>query len=235
MVSMKSVSTASRRAAAPAAIASPPFSAAAFLAWAGGQGAIVRYRPGDAIFSDGDPCQHVLYIWSGGVAVSARSRVGKEAVVAVLGTGDFFGEGCLAGQPLRNRSAVAIKASAVVPVERRAMAQLLHHQHGLSDHFITHVLTRNIRMAEDLVDQFFGAAEQRLARTLLRMTHYGEADAPAWVVPSIPAANLAEMAGTTTARATVCLERFNKQRFIEYCDDGRLKINRSLLTVILRD
>ena len=128
-----------------------------------------------------------IYIWSGGVTVSAQSRVGKEAVVAVLGTGDFFGEGCLAGQPLRNRSAVAIKPSAVVPVERRAMARLLQHQHGLADRFISHVLTRNIRMEEDLVDQLFGAAEMRLACTLLRMARYGEADAPAWIVPRIPA------------------------------------------------
>ena len=146
----------------------------------------MRYGRGDAIFTQGDPCQHVLYIWSGGVTVSARSRVGKEAVVAVLGTGDFFGEGCLAGQPLRNRSAVAIKPSAVVPVERRAMAGLLQHQHGLADRFISHVLTRNIRMEEDLLDQLFGAAETRLACTLLRMVRYGEADDPAWIVPRIP-------------------------------------------------
>ena len=195
----------------------------------------MRYGQGDAIFTQGDPCQHVLYIWSGGVKVSAQSRVGKEAVVAVLGTGDFFGEGCLAGQPLRNRSAVAIKPSAVVPVERRAMARLLQHQHGLSDRFISHVLTRHIRMEEDLVDQLFGAAEMRLARTLLRMARYGETDAPAWIVPRIPAEKLAEMAGTTGVRAKVCLESFSKQRFIEYRDDGRLKINRSLLTVVLRD
>jgi CRP-like cAMP-binding protein len=232
-----SVSTAPRRqthldsvAAAP-----PPFSATAFLEWAGGQKAIVRYGKGDAIFTQGDPCQHVLYIWSGGVTVSARSAVGREAVVAVLGTGDFFGEGCLAGQPLRNRSAVAIKPSAVVPVERRAMAHLLQHQHGLSDRFISHVLTRHIRMEEDLVGQLFGAAEMRLARTLLRMARYGEADAPAWVVPRIPAKKLAEMAGTTPVRTQVCLESFSKRQFIEYCDDGRLKINSSLLTVVLRD
>jgi len=195
----------------------------------------VRYGQGDAIFTQGDPCQHVLYIWSGGVKVSAQSRVGKEAVVAVLGTGDFFGEGCLAGQPLRNRSAVAIKPSAVVPVERRAMARLLQYQHGLSDRFISHVLTRHIRMEEDLVDQFFGAAVMRLACTLLRMARYGETDAPAWIVPRVRAEKLAEMAGTTGVQAKVCLENFSKQRFIEYCDDGRLKINRSLLTVVLRD
>jgi len=213
----------------------PPFSARAFLKSAGGQGAIVRYGQGDAIFTQGDPGQHVLYIWSGGVKVSAQSGVGREAVVAVLGTGDFFGEGCLAGQPLRNRSAVAIKPSAVVPVEKRAMARLLHDQHGLAERFISHVLTRHIRMEEDLVDQLFGAAEMRLARTLLRMTRYGDADAPDWTVPSIPAERLAEMAGMTGVRAELCLERFSKQGFIEYCEDGRLRINRSLLSVVLRD
>ena len=213
----------------------PPFSASAFLEWAGGEGVIVRYGRGDAIFTQGDPCQHVLYIWSGGVTVSARSRVGKEAVVAVLGTGDFFGEGCLAGQPLRNRSAVAITPSAVVPVERRAMAGLLQHQHGLADRFISHVLTRNIRMEEDLLDQLFGAAETRLACTLLRMVRYGEADDSEWIVPRIPTERLAETAGTTVARAKVCLERFSKRGFIEYCGHGRLQINRSLLTVVLRD
>jgi len=195
----------------------------------------VRYGQGDAIFTQGDPGQHVLYIWSGGVKVSAQSGVGREAVVAVLGTGDFFGEGCLAGQPLRNRSAVAIKPSAVVPVEKRAMARLLHDQHGLAERFISHVLTRHIRMEEDLVDQLFGAAEMRLARTLLRMTRYGDADAPDWTVPSIPAERLAEMAGMTGVRAELCLERFSKQGFIEYCEDGRLRINRSLLSVVLRD
>jgi len=213
---------------------SPPFSANAFLEWAGGQGAIVRYGQGDAIFAQGDPGQHVLYIWSGGVKVSAQSRVGKETIVAVLGTGDFFGEGCLAGQSLRNRSAVAIKPSAVLPVERRAMARLLQHQHALADRFISHVLTRNMVMAEDLVDQLFGSAEMRVARTLLRIARYGEADAPVWI-PRMPPKRLADMAGTTGVRAQVCLESFGKQGFIEHGDDGRLKINRSLLTVVLRD
>jgi CRP/FNR family transcriptional regulator, cyclic AMP receptor protein len=211
----------------------PPFSASAFLEWAGGAREIVRYGQGDAIFTQGDPGQHVLYIWSGGVKVSAQSKIGKEAVVAVLGTGDFFGEGCLAGQPLRNRSAVAIKPSAVVAVERRAMARLLQHQHGLSDRFISHVLTRNIRITEDLVDQLFGAGEMRVARTLLRMARYGETDAPAWSVAPIPAKRLAEMAGTTPTRARLCLESFSRQGFIEYREDGRLRIDRSLLSVVL--
>ena len=196
---------------------------------------MVRYGRGDAIFTQGDPGQHVLYIWSGGVTVTAQSRVGKEAVVAVLGTGDFFGEGCLAGQPLRIRSAVAIKPSAVVRVERRAMARLLHHQHGLADHFISHVLMRNIRMEEDLVDQLFGAAETRVARTLLRIARYGEVADPTWIVPRIPAERLAQMAGTTGARAKACLERFCRQGFIEYRAGRRLQINRSLVTVVLRN
>jgi CRP/FNR family transcriptional regulator, cyclic AMP receptor protein len=218
---------------ASVAPAVPPFSAEAFLEWAGGQGAIVRYGQGDPIFAEGDPCRHVLYIWSGGVKVSAQSRVGKEAVVAVLGTGDFFGEACLAGQDRRNRTAVAIKPSAVLPVERGAMARLLQDQHAVSNRFISHVLTRNIRMAEDLVAQLLGAAEMRLARTLLRMARFGEADAPAWA--RITAEALAELAGTTVPRAKACLESFAQRRFIEYHDDGRLKINRSLLTVVLRD
>ena len=195
----------------------------------------MRYGQGDAIFTQGDLCQHVLYIWSGGVKVSAQSKVGKEAVVAVLGTGDFFGESCLAGQPFHNRSAVAIKPSAVVPVEKGVMAGLLRDQHGLSDRFISHVLKRNIRMEEDLLDQFFGAGEMRLAATLLRMARYRESDAPAWIVKRLPAERLAEMAGTTVARAKVCLESFSRHGFIEYRADGRLKINRSLLTVVLRD
>jgi len=115
------------------------------------------------------------------------------------------------------------------------MARLLHDQHGLAERFISHVLTRHIRMEEDLVDQLFGAAEMRLARTLLRMTRYGDADAPDWTVPSIPAERLAEMAGMNGVRAELCLERFSKQGFIEYCEDGRLRINRSLLSVVLRD
>ena len=195
----------------------------------------MRYGLGDAIFTEGDPSQHVLYIWSGGVKVSAQSSGGKEAVVAVLGAGDFFGECCLAGVAVLNRRAVAIKTSAVVPVEKRAMARLLHHQHGLADRFISHVLTRHVRMEEDLVDQFFGAGEMRLARVLLQMAPNGEADAPAWIVPPISAARLAELAGTTAARATVSLESFCRQGFIEYGDDGRLTIHRSLLTVVLRD
>lgn len=212
----------------------PPFSAQAFLEWAGGPRAIVRYGQGDAIFTQGDPCQHVLYIWSGGVKVSAQSR-GKEAVVAVLGAGDFFGECCLAGVVLRNRSAVAIKTSAVVPVAKDAMAHLLQHQPGLSDRFISHVLTRHVRMEEDLVDQLFGAGEMRLARTLLRMAPDGEADAAAWIVPRISADRLAELAGTTGIRAKTCLESFCRHGFIEYRNDGRLEIHRSLLTVMLRD
>ncbi len=195
----------------------------------------MRYWQGEAIFTQGDPCQHVLYIWSGGVKVSAQSRVGQEAVVAVLGTGDFFGEDCLAGQPLRNRSAVAIKPSAVVPVERGVMAGLLQREHGLSDRFISHVLTRNIRMEEDLLDQLFGAGEIRLARTLLRLAQYGQTDDSEWIVARVPVERLAEMAGTTAVRAKMCLESFSKHGFIEYRDDGRLKINRSLLAVLLRD
>jgi CRP/FNR family cyclic AMP-dependent transcriptional regulator len=218
-----------------AALAPRPFSADALLESAGGPTAVVRYGQGDTIFTEGDPCQHVLYIWSGGVTVSAHSRVGKEAVVAVLGAGDFLGEGCMAGESLRSRSAVAIKPSTLVPVEMQVMARMLRHQPGLSDRFISHVLTRNIRMAEDLIDQLVGAAELRLARTLLRMARYTEADRSAWTVPRIAVKKLARLTGTSTLRMKLCLESFSARGFIEHLDDGRLKINRSLLTVVLRD
>jgi CRP/FNR family cyclic AMP-dependent transcriptional regulator len=212
-----------------------PFNAERFLNSAGVSRRIVTYQPDEVIFAQGDRCVSVLFIQRGTVKISVLSKSGKEAVVAMLGAGDFFGEGCLAGQLLRNRSAVAIKPSAVVPVEKRAMARLLQHEHGLADRFISHVLTRHVRMEEDLVDQFFGAGEMRLARTLLQMAPNGEADAPAWIIPPISAARLAELAGTTTARATVCLESFSRQGFIEYRDDGGLTIHRSLLAVVLRD
>ena len=213
----------------------PPFTAAAFLEWAGGERTLVRYGQGDTIFTRGDACEHVLYIWSGGVKVSAQSKSGVEAVVAVLGPGDFFGEGCLAGQVRRIRSAVAIGPSAVVPVEKGAMALMLRHRPALADRFISHVLTRNIRMEEDLIDQLFGVGQMRLARTLLQMARYGGAEEPAGVVPSIPVEGLAEMAGTTPSVARVCLQNFRKLGYIEDQGHGRLKINRSLLTAVLRN
>ena len=192
-----------------------------------------RYVCGETIFMQGDSCGHILYIRSGGVMITALSKTGQSAVIAMLGPGDFLGEGCLAGQPARPATAVAIRPSAVVPVERTRMAALLHGQHDLSDRFLSHVLTRNIRMQEDLIEQIFGAGETRVARALLRMAHFGGSGRPVQTLARIAEAKLAEMAGTTVCRVHLCLERFKRLGFIDFSDKSRMTIHSSLLTVIL--
>src|SRR5688572_30781158 len=163
----------------------PVFNAQAFLESAGVARTIVQYRQGDAIFTQGEPCAHVMYIQSGGVKLSVLSKTGKEAVVAMLGPGDFFGEGCLAGQPLRMGSATATTPSAILLVSKANMVRLLHKQHAMSDRFIAHMLARNIRIEEDLIDQLFNSSEKRLARTLLLLAQYGKPNKPVRMVPKI--------------------------------------------------
>jgi CRP/FNR family cyclic AMP-dependent transcriptional regulator len=211
------------------------FSAQAFLDSVGVAKTVVRYGRDEAIFAQGDVCEDVMYIQSGGVKLSVLSKTGKEAVVAMLGPGDFFGEGCLAGQPLRMGSATAITPSAILQVGKEQMAQLLHKEHEMSDRFISHMLTRNIRIEEDLVDQLFNSSEKRLARTLLLLARYGKQARPTRVVPQISQETLAEMVGTTRSRVNFFLNKFRKLGFIEY--DGKLpiKINNSLLSVVLHD
>jgi CRP-like cAMP-binding protein len=194
---------------------------------------VVWYGRGDTIFSQGDECRHILYIRSGGVMVSVLSKSGNTAVIAMLGPGDFLGEGCLAGQPSRVSSAVAIRPSAVLFVARARMAGLLHRQQALSERFIAHVLTRNIRMEEDRIDQILGTSETRLARTMLRLAHYGDRNRRVRTLPRMPEERLAELAGTTVARVSLYLERFRRRGFIEYRDDSRLTIHSSLLSVVL--
>jgi CRP/FNR family transcriptional regulator, cyclic AMP receptor protein len=219
------------RLAAPA----PAFDAQAFLDSAGVAKSVVKYGRGDAIFAQGEPCGHVMYIQSGGVKLSVLSKTGKEAVLAMLGPGDFFGEGCLAGQPLRMGSATAITPSAILHVSKAKMAQLLHKQHQMSDRFISHMLTRNIRIEEDLIDQLFNSSEKRLARTLLLLARYGNLDKPVRVVPQISQETLAEMVGTTRSRVNFFLNKFKKLGFIEYTGERPIKINGSLLSVVLHD
>ena len=161
------------------------FNAQAFLDSAGLAKKAVEYGRGEPIFTQGDACEHVLYIQSGGVKLSVLSKTGREAVVAMLGPGDFFGEGCLAGQPTRMGSATAITASLILRVSKDKMVRLLHKQHTMSDRFITHMLARNIRIEEDLIDQLFNSSEKRLARTLLLLARYGKQDKPPLVVPKI--------------------------------------------------
>ena len=209
------------------------FDAEAFLGTEGIARRIVEYRRSEAIFTQGDACDSVLYIQKGGVKVSVLSKTGREAVVAILGPGDFFGEGCLAGQPVRMGSATAVTDSAILLVDKDQMVRLLHGQPTLSDRFITHMLARNIRIEEDLVDQLFNSSEKRLARTLLLLARYGQEEKPQRDVPKVSQATLAEMVGTTRSRVNFFMNKFKRLGFIEYKDG--LKIHNSLLTVVLHE
>jgi CRP/FNR family transcriptional regulator, cyclic AMP receptor protein len=227
-----------RRARAPfngVVKAAPAFNAQTFLESAGVAKTIVKYGRGDAIFTQGDPCEHVMYIQTGGVKLSVLSKTGREAIVAMLGPGDFFGEGCLAGQPLRMGSASAITATTILIVPKAKMVGLLHKQHAMSDRFIAHMLARNIRIEEDLIDQLFNSSEKRLARALLLLARYGKQDRPARLVPKISQETLAEMVGTTRSRVNFFLNKFKKLGFIEYSGELPVKINSSLLSVVLHD
>jgi CRP-like cAMP-binding protein len=213
----------------------PAFDVQAYLDSSGIARTIVKYGRGEAIFTQGDPCEHVLYIQSGGVKLSVLSKTGREAVVAMLGPGDFFGEGCLAGQPFRMGSATAITPSAILRVAKQKMVRLLHKQHAMSDRFIAHMLARNIRIEEDLIDQLFNSSEKRLARALLLLARYGKQDKPIRVVPKVSQATLADMIGTTRSRVNFFLNKFKKLGFIEYDGELPLKVNSSLLSVVLHD
>ena len=211
------------------------FNAQAFLESAGVSKTIVQYGRGDAVFTQGDVCEHVMYIQSGGVKLSVLSKTGREAVVAMLGPGEFFGEGCLAGQAVRMGSATTMTPSTILLVAKKRMVGLLHKQHAMSDRFISHMLARNIRIEEDLIDQLFNSSEKRLARTLLLLARYGKQDKPVRVVPQISQETLAEMIGTTRSRVNFFLNKFKKLGFIEYDGELPIKINSSLLSVVLHD
>jgi CRP/FNR family transcriptional regulator, cyclic AMP receptor protein len=209
------------------------FNVQAFLDSAGIARRIVAFRRGEVIFAQGDVCESVMYIHAGGVKLSVLSRTGREAVVAILGAGEFFGEGCLAGQPVRVGSATAVAASSILLVDKDEMLRLLHKQHALSDRFIAHMLARNIRIEEDLIDQLFNSSEKRLARTLLLLARYGKHDKPVREVPPISQETLAEMVGTTRSRVNFFMKKFQRLGFIDYTNG--LKVNNSLLTVVLHE
>jgi CRP/FNR family transcriptional regulator, cyclic AMP receptor protein len=211
------------------------FSAQGFLESAGAARTIVQFGRGDAIFTQGDVCEHVMYVQTGSVKLSVLSKTGREAVVAMLGPGEFFGEACLTGQPLRMGSATAITPATILFVGKEKMIGLLHKQHTMADRFISHMLARNIRIEEDLIDQLFNSSEKRLARTLLLLARYGTEDKPVRVVPKISQTTLAEMVGTTRSRVNFFLNKFKRLGFIEYNAELPLKINNSLLSVVLRD
>ena len=213
----------------------PVFSLQAFLESAGIAKKVLPYQRDEPIFTQGDACEHVWYIQSGGIKLSVLSKTGKEAVVAMLGPGDFFGEGCLAGQEVRMGSATAVTPSAILRIDKAHMAQLLHKQHAMSDRFISHILTRNIRIEEDLIDQLFNSSEKRLARTLLLLARYGKEDKPIRTVPRVSQETLAEIVGTTRSRVNFFLNKFKKLGFIDYNGEHPVKINSSLLSVVLHD
>ena len=211
----------------------PAFDVQSFLASAGVARTIVKFRRSGRIYSQGDPARGVKYIQEGGVKLSVTSEGGKEAVVAMLGPGDFFGEGCLAGQPVCMGAATAIVPTSILFIEKEEMMRVLHTEHAFSDLFIAHMLTRNTRVEEDLVDQLFNSSEKRLARTLLLLARYGKEDQPHGVLPKVSQKMLAEMIGTTRPRVNFFMNKFRKLGFIKY--NGGLQVNTSLLSVVLHD
>jgi CRP-like cAMP-binding protein len=213
------------------------FNAQAFLDSAGLSKKIVEFARNEVVFSQGDDCDDVLYIQRGGVKLSVLSKTGREAVVAMLGPGDFFGEGCLAGQPLRIGSATAITPSTILVIEKQQMVNVLHEQHALSDRFIAHMLSRNVRIEQDLIDQLFNSSEKRLARALLLLARYGKQVKPRQVVAKISQETLSEIVGTTRSRVNFFMKKFKRLGFIEYTADleAGVQINSSLLTVVLHD
>jgi CRP/FNR family cyclic AMP-dependent transcriptional regulator len=214
-------------------VKAPAFDAQAFLDSAGVARKVKEFKKKEAIFSQGDSAKNVLYIQKGAVRLSVVNETGKEAVVAVLGPGDFFGEGCLAGQPIRIGSATAITVTTALLIEKKEMIRVLHAEHAFSDRFIAYMLSRNIRVEEDLVDQLFNSSEKRLARTLLLLARYGKEDKPQKMVPKISQEMLAEMVGTTRSRVNFFMNKFRKLGFIKY--NGGLHIDTSLLSVVLHD
>jgi CRP/FNR family transcriptional regulator, cyclic AMP receptor protein len=209
------------------------FDAQAFLDSAGVARKVTEFKRAEVVYAQGDAAKDVMYLQSGGVKLTVVNEVGKEAVVAILGPGDFFGEGCLAGQSVRMGTATAITTSTVLVIEKNEMFKVLHEEHGLSDRFIRFMLARNIRIEEDLIDQLFNSSEKRLARTLLLLARYGKEDQPHGVLPKMSQETLAEMIGTTRPRVNFFMNKFRKLGFIKY--NGGLQINTSLLSVVLHE
>jgi CRP-like cAMP-binding protein len=217
----------------PASTMPSSFDLKGFLKSAGVSSRVIRYGTGGLVFAQGAHATSVFNIQEGGVKLSVLSSAGKEAVVAMLGPGDFFGEGCLAGQPLRMGTARAVISTSLLRIQKREMFRMLHDYSEFSDRFIGHMLTRNIRIEEDLVDQLFNSSEKRLARTLLLLARYGKEDTSLRVLPKLSQETLAEMVGTTRSRVNFFMNKFRKLGLIEY--NGGLKVNSSLLSVVLHD
>ena len=209
------------------------FNVQAFLDAAGAARNVQTFEPQDTIFSQGDPCNAVMYIQKGHVRPSVVSKTGKEAVVATLRAGDFVGEGGLAGQPMRIATATATSPVSLLVIDQKEMVRVLHTEHEFSDRFIKYMLKRNAHIEADLIDQLFNSSEKRLARTLLLLARYGKSDRPQWVLPKVSQETLAGMVGTTRSRVNFFMKKFEKLGFIDH--DGGLRVNDSLLSVVLHD
>jgi CRP/FNR family cyclic AMP-dependent transcriptional regulator len=205
-----------------------------FLVTIGKGRTIVPFQKKQTIFAQGSPADAVFYIQQGKVKLTVVSNKGKEATLGILSDGDFFGEGCLAGQALRMAAATAMTDCDLLRIDKKAMMEVLHREHALSDMFVAYLLTRNIRYEEDLVDQLFNSSEKRLARILLLLAHFGKTGAPQSVVPKISQETLAEMIGTTRSRVSFFMNRFRTLGFIDYGASG-LQVHSSLLNIVLHD
>jgi len=211
------------------------FDSKKFLSTIDGGRKIVAFAKKRAIFVQGDSSDAVFYIQTGKVRLTVVSKSGKEATIGILKEGDFFGEGCLTGQPLRMSSATAMTDCSVMRIEKKSMIEVLHREHEFSDMFVGFLLTRNVRYEEDLVDQLFNSSEKRLARMLLLLAHFGKEGAPETVIPNISQEMLAEMVGTTRSRVSFFMNRFRELGFVDYGEGGGLRVHSSLLNIVLHD
>jgi len=209
------------------------FNAQVFLETAGLSRRVANYKRNESIYSQGDAAETVMYIQKGGVKLSVVNGSGREAVVAMFGPGEFFGEGCMAGQALRIGTATAVTPTTLLVIQKKELLHVLHEQHDLSDQFIAYMLSRNIRIEEDLIDQLFNSSEKRLARTLLLLARYGKQEQPDGILPMVSQETLAGMIGTTRSRVNFFMNKFRKLGFIEY--NGKIKVKKSLLTVVLHE
>ena len=209
------------------------FNAQAFLDTTGVARKVTEYRRNESIYSQGDAAETGMYVQKGGVKLSVVNGSGKEAVVAMFGPTDFFGEGCMAGQTLRMGTTTAVSPTTLLVIQKDELLRVLHAEHELSDHFIAYMLAHNIRVEEDLIDQLFNSSEKRLARTLLLLARYGKQEQPDRILPKVSQETLASMIGTTRSRVNFFMNKFRKLGFIEY--NGKIKVNKSLLTVVLHE
>jgi CRP-like cAMP-binding protein len=211
------------------------FDTKTFLSTINGGRKIAAFAKKQAIFAQGDSSDAVFYIQKGKIRLTVVAKNGKEATIGILNEGDFFGEGCLTGQPLRLCSATAMTDCSVMRIDKKSMMEVLHREHSFSDMFVAYLLTRNIRYEEDLVDQLFNSSEKRLARILLLLAHFGKDGKPEIVIPKISQESLAEMVGTTRSRVSFFMNRFRKLGFIDYDGGSGLQVHSSLLNIVLHD